>query len=256
MLVNHDYPTIIRLSRLKETGLKEAIALIQWLDPRPGQSVVSTGTSQYVIPDVILNKKGNDWTVELNTDSLPHLKINQQYAALASAGGSLLNDNDNQYIRSNLQEAKWLIKSLASRHETLLKVARCIVDQQIAFFEQGEESMQPMVLADVASVVQMHESTISRITTQKYLHSPRGIFELKYLFSSHVNTESEGEASSIAIRALIKKLIAGENPLKPLSDSKLTLLLCEQGIIVARRTVAKYRESFSIPPSNQRKRLI
>ncbi|GFN46709.1 RNA polymerase factor sigma-54 [Candidatus Regiella insecticola] len=256
LLGNHDYRTIIRLSRLKETALKEAIALIQSLDPRPGQSVVSTGTSQYVIPDVILSKKGNDWTVELNTDSLPHLKINQQYAALTSAGGGLLNDNDSQYIRSNLQEAKWLIKSLASRHETLLKVARCIVDQQIAFFEQGEESMQPMVLADVASVVQMHESTISRITTQKYLHSPRGIFELKYFFSSHVNTESGGEASSIAIRALIKKLIAGENPIKPLSDSKLTLLLCEQGIIVARRTVAKYRESLSIPPSNQRKRLI
>lgn len=126
LLGNHDYRTIIRLSRLKETALKEAIALIQSLDPRPGQSVVSTGTSQYVIPDVILNKKGNDWTVELNTDSLPHLKINQQYAALASAGGGLLNDNDSQYIRSNLQEAKWLIKSLASRHETLLKVARCI----------------------------------------------------------------------------------------------------------------------------------
>jgi len=137
-----------------------------------------------------------------------------------------------------------------------LKVARCIVDQQIAFFEQAEESMQPMVLADVASVVQMHESTISRITTQKYLHSPQGIFELKYFFSSHVNTESGGEASSIAIRALIKKLIAGENPIKPLSDNKLTLLLCEQGIIVGRRTVANYRESLSIPPSNQCKRLI
>ncbi|MGL4196021.1 MAG: RNA polymerase factor sigma-54, partial [Edwardsiella piscicida] len=178
---------------------------------------------------------------------------NQRYAAL---GAQARSDSDSQFIRSNLQEAKWLIKSLESRNDTLLKVSRCIVEQQQAFFEHGAESMKPMVLADIAQQVEMHESTISRVTTQKFLHSPRGIFELKYFFSSHVNTEDGGEASSTAIRALVKKLIAAENPAKPLSDSKLTTLLADQGIMVARRTVAKYRESLSIPPSNQRKQLV
>ena len=191
--------------------------------------------------------------VELNQDSVPRLRINQHYAAL---GTQARNDSDSQFIRSNLQEAKWLIKSLESRNDTLLKVSRCIVEQQQAFFEHGPEAMKPMVLADIAQQVEMHESTISRVTTQKFLHSPRGIFELKYFFSSHVSTEDGGEASSTAIRALVKKLIAAENPAKPLSDSKLTTLLADQGIMVARRTVAKYRESLSIPPSNQRKQLV
>ncbi|MFI0488028.1 MAG: RNA polymerase factor sigma-54 [Yersinia sp. (in: enterobacteria)] len=252
LLGNHDFRTMIRLSRLKEDTLKEAIALIQSLDPRPGQSI-NTGESEYVIPDVLVHKDQNQWVVELNADSIPRLKINQQYAAM---GNSARNDSDGQFIRSNLQEAKWLIKSLESRNNTLLKVTRCIVEQQIAFFENGAEFMKPMVLADIAQAIDMHESTISRVTTQKFLHSPRGIFELKYFFSSHVSTDSGGEASSTAIRALVKKLVAAENPAKPLSDSKLTTLLCEQGIMVARRTVAKYRESLSIPPSNQRKQLV
>ncbi|MCH5050278.1 RNA polymerase factor sigma-54 [Pectobacterium aquaticum] len=252
LLANHDFRSLIRITRLKEEVLKEALALIQSLDPRPGQSI-NTGESEYVIPDVLVRKVQGIWTVELNTDSVPRLQINQQYAAL---GNSARNDSDGQFIRSNLQEARWLIKSLESRNDTLLKVTRCIVEQQQDFFDQGEEFMKPMVLADIAQAVDMHESTISRVTTQKFLHSPRGIFELKYFFSSHVNTDSGGEASSTAIRALVKKLIAAENPVKPLSDSKLTALLSEQGIIVARRTVAKYRESLSIPPSNQRKQLI
>ncbi|ACZ75182.1 MULTISPECIES: RNA polymerase factor sigma-54 [Dickeya] len=252
LLANHDFRTLIRTSRLKEDVLKEALALIQSLDPRPGQSI-NTGESEYVIPDVLVRKVQGHWMVELNTDSVPRLQINQQYAAL---GNSARNDSDGQFIRSHLQEARWLIKSLESRNDTLLKVTRCIVEQQQAFFEHGEEFMKPMVLADIAQAVDMHESTISRVTTQKFLHSPRGIFELKYFFSSHVNTDSGGEASSTAIRALVKKLIAAENPAKPLSDSKLTTLLSEQGIIVARRTVAKYRESLSIPPSNQRKQLV
>ncbi|MEQ9904025.1 RNA polymerase factor sigma-54 [Pectobacterium aroidearum] len=252
LLANHDFRSLIRVTRLKEEVLKEALALIQSLDPRPGQSI-NTGESEYVIPDVLVRKVQGIWAVELNTDSIPRLQINQQYAAL---GNSARNDSDGQFIRSNLQEARWLIKSLESRNDTLLKVTRCIVEQQQDFFEQGEEFMKPMVLADIAQAVDMHESTISRVTTQKFLHSPRGIFELKYFFSSHVNTDSGGEASSTAIRALVKKLIAAENPVKPLSDSKLTALLSEQGIIVARRTVAKYRESLSIPPSNQRKQLI
>ncbi|GKV78352.1 RNA polymerase factor sigma-54 [Pectobacterium brasiliense] len=252
LLANHDFRSLIRVTRLKEDVLKEALALIQSLDPRPGQSI-NTGESEYVIPDVLVRKVQGIWAVELNTDSVPRLQINQQYAAL---GNSARNDSDGQFIRSNLQEARWLIKSLESRNDTLLKVTRCIVEQQQDFFEQGEEFMKPMVLADIAQAVDMHESTISRVTTQKFLHSPRGIFELKYFFSSHVNTDSGGEASSTAIRALVKKLIAAENPVKPLSDSKLTALLSDQGIIVARRTVAKYRESLSIPPSNQRKQLV
>lgn len=252
LLANHDFRTLMRVTRLKEDVLKEAINLIQSLDPRPGQSI-QTGEPEYVIPDVLVRKHNDHWTVELNSDSIPRLQINQHYASMCN---NTRNDGDNQFIRSNLQDAKWLIKSLESRNDTLLRVSRCIVEQQQAFFEQGEEYMKPMVLADIAQAVEMHESTISRVTTQKYLHSPRGIFELKYFFSSHVNTEGGGEASSTAIRALVKKLIAAENPAKPLSDSKLTSLLSEQGIMVARRTVAKYRESLSIPPSNQRKQLV
>lgn len=252
LLANHDFRTLMRVTRLKEEVLKEAVNLIQSLDPRPGQSI-HTSEPEYVIPNVLVRKVSGRWTVELNADSIPRLKINQQYAAM---GNSARNDADGQFIRSNLQEARWLIKSLESRNDTLLRVSRCIVEQQQAFFEQGEEYMKPMVLADIAQAVEMHESTISRVTTQKYLHSPRGIFELKYFFSSHVNTEGGGEASSTAIRALVKKLIAAENPAKPLSDSKLTSMLSEQGIMVARRTVAKYRESLSIPPSNQRKQLV
>ncbi|WP_096159017.1 RNA polymerase factor sigma-54 [Escherichia coli] len=252
LLANHDFRTLMRVTRLKEDVLKEAVNLIQSLDPRPGQSI-QTGEPEYVIPDVLVRKHNGHWTVELNSDSIPRLQINQHYASMCN---NARNDGDSQFIRSNLQDAKWLIKSLESRNDTLLRVSRCIVEQQQAFFEQGEEYMKPMVLADIAQAVEMHESTISRVTTQKYLHSPRGIFELKYFFSSHVNTEGGGEASSTAIRALVKKLIAAENPAKPLSDSKLNSLLSEQGIMVARRTVAKYRESLSIPPSNQRKQLV
>lgn len=252
LLANHDFRTLMRVTRLKEDVLKEAVNLIQSLDPRPGQSI-QTGEPEYVIPDVLVRKHNGHWTVELNSDSIPRLQINQHYASMCN---NARNDGDSQFIRSNLQDAKWLIKSLESRNDTLLRVSRCIVEQQQAFFEQGEEYMKPMVLADIAQAVEMHESTISRVTTQKYLHSPRGIFELKYFFSSHVNTEGGGEASSTAIRALVKKLIAAENPAKPLSDSKLTSLLSEQGVMVARRTVAKYRESLSIPPSNQRKQLV
>ncbi|HFI2079687.1 TPA: RNA polymerase factor sigma-54 [Escherichia coli] len=252
LLANHDFRTLMRVTRLKEDVLKEAVNLIQSLDPRPGQSI-QTGEPEYVIPDVLVRKHNGHWTVELNSDSIPRLQINQHYASMCN---NARNDGDSQFIRSNLQDAKWLIKSLESRNDTLLRVSRCIVEQQQAFFEQGEEYMKPMVLADIAQAVEMHESTISRVTTQKYLHSPRGIFELKYFFSSHVNTEGGGEASSTAIRALVKKLIAAENPAKPLSDSKLTSLLSEQGIMVACRTVAKYRESLSIPPSNQRKQLV
>ncbi|AOM42148.1 RNA polymerase factor sigma-54 [Xenorhabdus hominickii] len=252
LLGNRDFRNLLRQSKLKENALKGAIDIIQSLEPKPGL-VVNTSESEYVIPDVLVQKVNESWQVRLNADSIPRLRINQQYAAM---GQQTNNENDSLFIRSNLQEAKWLIKSLESRNETLLKVAICIVERQQDFFEHGEEYMKPLVLADIAYQIDMHESTISRVTTQKYLYSPRGIFELKYFFSSHVNTDSGGEASSTAIRALVKKMVAAENPAKPLSDSKLTSILAEQGIQVARRTVAKYRESLSIPPSNQRKKLV
>ncbi|MCP9268076.1 RNA polymerase factor sigma-54 [Xenorhabdus sp. XENO-1] len=252
LLGNRDFRNLLRQSKLKENALKEAIDIIQSLEPKPGL-VVNTGESEYVIPDVLAHKENESWQVKLNTDSIPRLRINQHYAALGQQAHS---ESDSLFIRNNLQEAKWLIKSLESRNDTLLKVASCIVERQQDFFEYGVEHMKPLVLADIAYQVEMHESTISRVTTQKYLYSPRGIFELKYFFSSHVNTDSGGEASSTAIRALVKKLVAAENPAKPLSDSKLTSILAEQGIQVARRTVAKYRESLSIPPSNQRKKLV
>ncbi|MFM4944085.1 RNA polymerase factor sigma-54 [Aeromonas bivalvium] len=252
LLGNRDYRTLARKTRLKEGELKEVIDLIQQLEPRPGNRVVQSD-SQYVIPDVTVVKRQNRWVVELNPDSAPRIRVNETYAAMARQART---SQDTQFIRSHLQDAKWFIKSLESRNETLLKVASCIVEQQQGFFEYGEEAMKPMVLNDIAEAVEMHESTISRVTTQKYMHTHRGIFELKFFFSSHVNTEGGGECSSTAIRALIKKLVTAENPAKPLSDSKIADLLAEQGIMVARRTIAKYRESLLIPPSNQRKRLV
>ena len=249
-LGNRDYKLITKESKLKEAELREVMQLIQQLDPRPGSSITPDET-EYVIPDVSVFKDRGKWTVTINPDSVPRLKVNQQYAALGKG-----NSSDSQFIRSNLQEAKWLIKSLESRNETLLKVARCIVEHQQDFFEYGEEAMKPMVLNDIALAVEMHESTISRVTTQKFMHTPRGIFELKYFFSSHVSTDNGGECSSTAIRALIKKLVAAENSAKPLSDSKIAALLADQGIQVARRTIAKYRESLGIAPSSQRKRLL
>ncbi|MBU3020940.1 RNA polymerase factor sigma-54 [Aestuariibacter sp. A3R04] len=252
LLGSKDYRTLMRKTRLKEDQLREAMRLLQTLNPRPGSALI-TKEPEYVIPDVSVAKKNGRWVVELNPDSLPKLSVNQQYAAMSRRAK---NSSDSQFIRSHMQEAKWFIKSLESRNDTLLKVANCIVQQQMGFFEHGPEMMKPMVLNDVAEMVDMHESTISRVTTQKYMHTPRGIFELKYFFSSHVATESGGECSSTAIRALIKKLVAAEKPSKPLSDSKIASLLADQGIMVARRTIAKYRESLSIPPSNQRKSLI
>ncbi|WAJ70526.1 RNA polymerase factor sigma-54 [Catenovulum adriaticum] len=252
LLGNRDYRTLLRKAKLKEDDLKQIMKLIQSLNPRPGNSVVAE-EAQYIVPDVSVKKIKNKWIVELNPESVPKLRLNAEYAAMSKTAR---NTADSQFIRSHMQEAKWFIKSLESRNETLLKVARCIVKQQQDFFEHGEEAMKPMVLNDVAEEVEMHESTISRVTTQKYLHTPAGIFELKYFFSSHVSTENGGECSSTAIRALIKKLVSAENPAKPLSDSKIAELLADQGIKVARRTIAKYRESLSIPPSNQRKSLL
>ncbi len=252
VLANRDFRLLARKTKLKEDQLREIMRLIHSLEPRPGNAI-EPNQAQYIIPDVSVVKKQGRWVVELNPDAVPRLKVNSHYAAMSKTA---TNAGDSQFIRSHLQEAKWFIKSIESRNETLLKVANCIVHHQQAFFEYGEEAMKPMVLNDVAEAVEMHESTISRVTTQKYMHTPRGIFELKYFFSSHVATEGGGECSSTAIRALIKKLVAAENTAKPLSDSKIADILAEQGIKVARRTIAKYRESLGIPPSNQRKSLI
>ncbi|MBT2153075.1 RNA polymerase factor sigma-54 [Pseudoalteromonas tetraodonis] len=252
LLAGRDYRTLMKKTKLKEDELKEIMTLIHTLSPKPADTIVRE-ESEYVIPDVSVKKVKGRWVVELNPDSMPKIRVNSQYAAMSR---TVKSSGDSQFIRSHLQEAKWFIKSLESRNDTLLKVTNCIVQQQQAFFEHGPEAMKPMVLNDVAEMVEMHESTISRVTTQKYMHTPRGIFELKYFFSSHVSTENGGECSSTAIRALIKKLIAAENSAKPLSDSKIADILAEQGIKVARRTIAKYRESLAIPPSNQRKSLI
>ena len=254
LLGHRDYAQLMRRTKLKEAELRDIITLIEGLDPRPGANISPPSTT-YIVPDVIVSKQSDTgkWMVELNSDTTPKIRINNNYASLVKRADS---STDNNYLRDNLQEARWFIKSLQSRNETLMKVSTRIVEHQRGFLEYGEEAMKPLVLHDIAEAVNMHESTISRVTTQKYMHTPRGIFELKYFFSSHVSTKGGGECSSTAIRAIIKKLIAAENSRKPLSDSKITELLEEKGINVARRTIAKYRESLSIPPSNERKRLI
>jgi RNA polymerase sigma-54 factor len=251
-LASGDFAQIMRRMRLDEDTLRDVMSVLQNLDPHPGLTV-GEDTTEYIVPDVFVRKREGRWVVELNPDIAPRLRINDQYAKLVRRADQ---SDDNNFLRDNLQEARWFLKSLQSRNETLMKVATRIVEHQRNFLEYGEEAMKPLVLHDIAEAVEMHESTISRVTTRKYMHTPRGIFELKYFFSSHVATTSGGECSSTAIRALIRKLVAAENPRKPLSDSKITQLLEEQGIKVARRTVAKYRDTLLIPPSNERKRLV
>ncbi len=252
VLAAKDFATLRKKTRLADTELASVVQLIQAQNPRPGSSI-GGGAAAYVVPDVQVRKVEGLWQVSLNGEAMPKVRINQTYANLIKRADS---SSDNQYLRDNLQEARWFLKSLMSRNDTLLKVATQIVEHQRAFLDYGEEAMKPLVLHDIAETVEMHESTISRVTTNKYMHTPRGIFELKYFFSSHVSTASGGEVSSTAIRALIKKLTAEENPKKPLSDSKIAAILKDQNIKVARRTVAKYRESMAIPPSNERKRLV
>lgn len=251
LLASRDYAQLKRRLQLDDEALNQVISLIQSLNPRPGAQISSART-EYIVPDVFVRKLKNAWRVELNPDTAPRLRINNTYANLIRQVDSA---SDNVTLKNHLQEARWFLKSLQSRNETLLKVASCIVEHQRAFLEQGEVAMKALVLHDIAREVDMHESTISRVTNKKYMHTPRGIFELKYFFSSHVSTASGGECSSTAIRALIKNMIAEEDPKKPLSDSKITEMLEKQGINVARRTVAKYRESINIPSSSERRRL-
>jgi RNA polymerase sigma-54 factor len=251
VLAVRDHSSLMRRLKIDRGELREVIALIQSLNPRP-TSHLSTAPVEYVVPDVYVRRVRGRWEVELNTELVPALRVNRRYANLLRGARG----EDSLSLKTHLQEARWFIKSLQSRSETLLKVATAIVDRQRAFLDQGEEHMRPLVLLDIANDLGMHESTVSRVTTRKYLHTPRGVFELKYFFSSHVGTEDDGQASSTAIRAFIKKLIDAENTGTPLSDSSIAAMLSLQGFRVARRTVAKYREGMHIPPSNERKRLV
>ncbi|MCP5415833.1 MAG: RNA polymerase factor sigma-54 [Chromatiaceae bacterium] len=251
LLAQQDFAQLKRKMKVSDEELLSITQLIQSLTPRPGTLVADT-EPQYVLPDVFVSKQDGVWLVELNPETTPKLRVNPEYAKLIRRAD---NSEENNYLKNHMQEARWFIKSLMSRNETLLRVATKIVEFQHGFFEHGAEAMRPLVLRDVAEALDMHESTISRVTTQKYMHTPQGTLEFKYFFSSHVSTAGGGECSAIAIRALIKKLIAAELPRKPLSDSKIANILADQGINVARRTVAKYRESMAIPPSNERKRL-
>ncbi len=236
-----------RQLRCSEPDLEMALALVRSCHPKPG-AAISSGQAEYVIPDVFVRRTEHGWTVEVNQATVPRVRVNQSYANLISRSA------DHAMLRTQLQEARWLMRSLEIRSDTLVKVARCIVQRQARFFERGEEAMQPLILKDVADEVEMHESTISRVTTAKYMHTPRGVFEFRYFFSSHVAASDGTEMSSTAIRAKLKRLIAQESSDCPLSDSKLAELLSSEGIPVARRTVAKYREGMQIAPSNERKR--
>jgi RNA polymerase sigma-54 factor len=250
LVAKRQFAQLRRRMRLDEEALQQTLALVQTLDPRPGLRI-SNESPEYIFPDVFARKENGHWRVEINPDAYPRLRVNSQYAGLVRRGD---NSRDNSVMRQHLQEARWLIKSLHSRNETLLKVAQCIVERQRDFLEQGEEAMKPLVLREVAEAIDMHESTVSRITNQKYLRTPCGTYEFKHFFSSHVQTVDGGECSATAIRARIRRLIAAENPSCPLSDNQLAERLQADGINVARRTVAKYRESMSIVSSTERKR--
>lgn len=251
LLGAHDYARLQKKTRRNEEQLKELILFIQALNPKPGASI-SKNNAQYVVPDIFVRKHNGQWHVSLNPEAAPKLKINTVYEGhLKSAGRG----NNTSHLRNSLQEARWFLKSLQSRSDTLQRVGDAIVRRQRLFLDYGNEGMKPLILRDIADELEMHESTISRVTTNKFMHTPRGVFEFKFFFSSHVGTADGGECSATAIRSMVKKLIENENPKKPMSDNKISSLLVKEGINVARRTVAKYRESMLIPPSNERKRL-
>ncbi len=246
LVAKREYGELRRSLRISEDELHDALALVKSCNPKPGLAV-SPAATEYVIPDVFVRKVDNRWQVEISPTGVPRLSVNQQYARLLRGSG------DHAVLRTQLQEARWLIRSLEIRNETLAKVATCIVSRQTDFLEHGDEAMKPMVLRDVAEEIGMHESTISRVTTNKYMHTPRGVFEFKYFFSSHLSSANGEDQSSTSVRAKIRKMIGAETPAKPLSDSKIANLLAEDGISVARRTVAKYREAMQIESSSERR---
>lgn len=252
LLAKRDFKQLRQVCKIQSKQLEAAISLIQSLNPRPIYQEFDSQT-QYIIPDVVIYKHNGNWVVELNNQSIPQVRISPSYASLVSDNKQIAN---NKSLKEQYQEARWLVKSLESRNETLLKVAKNIMQQQQEFLEKGEVAMKPLILQDVAVATDLHESTISRITSQKYIQTPLGLFELKYFFSSHLPTGTGQERSSTAIRALIKKLVKDETPEKPYSDNKLAQLLKqEHDINIARRTITKYREAMGILPSNERKRL-
>ncbi len=248
LLAARDFTKLKRLLHVDDAGVRAVRALIMSLKPRPGASFAKS-EANYVIPDVVVRKVRSKWTASLNEAAMPKLRLNRIYADILTRN----RDASNQQLAAQLQEAKWLIRNVQQRFETILRVAQAIVERQRRFFEHGEVAMRPMVLREIADMLDLHESTISRVTTQKYMLTPRGTYELKYFFGSHVATDTGGAASATAIRALIKQLIGAENPKTPLTDSRIAELLGDQGILVARRTIAKYREALSIPPVNLRK---
>ncbi|HUF74278.1 MAG TPA: RNA polymerase factor sigma-54 [Gammaproteobacteria bacterium] len=246
LVADHQYSQLRRVLQSSEDEIDEALALVRACHPRPGSAIYASA-AEYVVPDVFVRKIDGTWTVELNGSLAPRLKVNDLYAGSLGRGGEY------DALKVQLQEARWLIRSLEIRNETLLKVAHTIVQRQTEFLEHGDEHMRPMVLRDIAEAIEMHESTVSRVTTNKFMHTPRGVFEFRYFFSSHVAGD-EGEQSSIAVRAKIRKLISGENPTKPMSDNQIAKLLSEDGVKIARRTIAKYREAMNIPSSSERRK--
>ena len=247
LVAEHQLALLRRQLRVSDEEIDTAIALVRTCHPRPGATIHSE-TAEYVVPDVFVRRAEHGWVVEINPSTVPRIRVNQNYANMLGRNA------DHSMLRTQLQEARWLLRSLEIRNETLLKVARSIVERQAAFFEQGDEAMRPMILKDVAEEIEMHESTVSRVTTAKYMHTPRGVFEFRHFFSSHVAADDGTEMSSTAIRAKMRKLIAAEDAASPLSDGRIAELLSQEGIPVARRTVAKYREAMSIAPSNERKK--
>jgi len=250
LLANRDFTKLKRLLHTDDAGVRGVRELIRSLTPRPGSSFAKT-EANYVVPDVIVRKLRGTWVASLNEAAMPKLRLNRIYADILTRN----RDASNQQLAAQLQEAKWLIRNVQQRFDTILRVAQAIVERQRRFLDHGEVAMRPMVLREIADMLSLHESTISRVTTQKYMLTPRGTFELKYFFGSHVATDTGGAASATAIRALIKQLIGAEDPNAPLTDSRIAEVLGEQGIIVARRTIAKYREALQIPPVNLRKAL-
>ncbi|MFN3984888.1 MAG: RNA polymerase factor sigma-54 [Rhodocyclaceae bacterium] len=247
LLAERNFARLKRLTGCNDDALREAHALICRLDPHPG-SRYSASETRYVVPDVVVRKLRGRWVVSLNSDAMPRLRVNALYASILQQ-----NRGSGGALTSQLQEARWLIKNVQQRFDTILRVSQAIVDQQRQFFDYGDVAMRPLTLREIAEQLELHESTISRVTTQKFMATPRGVFELKYFFGSHVSTDTGGAASSTAIRALIRQLVDAEDRKKPLSDAKIADLLGQQGIVVARRTIAKYRESLNIPPVSQRK---
>jgi len=250
LLAARDFGKLKKILHCDDLALREAQHLITSLNPRPGADFAALET-RYIVPDVIVKKIKSVWVASLNAEAMPKLRVNRMYADILHRN----RDASFQKLASQLQEAKWLIKNVQQRFDTILRVSQAIVDRQRHFLEHGDVAMRPLVLREIAEALDLHESTVSRVTTQKYMLTPRGTYELKYFFGSHVTTETGGACSATAIRALIKQLVSAENPKKPLSDSQISEILGQQGIVVARRTIAKYREALQIPPVSMRKAL-